>query len=151
MRAELRRAKGPVPDSPADFRAMEDGARYMGAADRAPAFAFLLDQAGTGAGRPALAEAPPDALPAAPGLALRRLVSGLAAAGMRAVVVDRTPDELAGAGLTAVNVIVPDLQPLSLHPRAQFKGHPRLYEAPARMGYRVLAQEELNPWPQPFA
>ncbi|MGW6503604.1 YcaO-like family protein [Nonomuraea angiospora] len=155
MRAELRRAKGLVPDSPADFRAMEDGARYMGAAGRAPAFAFLLDQAATDAGRPAQPAALPGALPAAlpgaPDLALRRLVSGLAAAGMRAVVVDRTPDELAGAGLTAVNVVVPDLQPLSLHPRAQFKGHPRLYEAPARMGHRVLAEEELNPWPQPFA
>jgi len=50
-----------------------------------------------------------------------------------------------------VRVIIPGLQPLSFHYRARYLGHPRLYEAPALMGYPVLREEDLNGWPQPFA
>jgi ribosomal protein S12 methylthiotransferase accessory factor len=67
------------------------------------------------------------------------------------VVVDRTTDELRRAGLTAVAAIIPDLQPMTLHPLARYLGHPRLYSAPLAMGYRSLREEEINPWPQPFA
>ena len=74
-----------------------------------------------------------------------------AARDMPAVVVDRTSGDLAEAGLTCVSVVIPDLQPMSLRPLAQFKAHPRLYDAPARMGYPVRPEDELNPWPQPFA
>ena len=35
--------------------------------------------------------------------------------------------------------------------RARFLGHPRLYEAPARMGYPTRSEAELNAWPQAFA
>ncbi|WFF02779.1 YcaO-like family protein [Micromonospora sp. WMMD964] len=133
------------PGGPAGSVAVHDGARFMGAPERAGAFDFLL----------ADAVAPPSPrrpeLPADPDLALAALVERLAAAGARPVVVDRTTRELADVGLTAVHVVIPDLQPLSLHPLAQFTAHPRLSEAPARMGYRVLPEEELNPWPQPFA
>ncbi|MET7673054.1 YcaO-like family protein [Micromonospora luteifusca] len=134
-----------VPGNPAEFSAVQDGARYMGAPERAAAFDFLLAGA---------AAAPPPrrpALPEDPDLALAALIERLAGAGTRPVVIDRTTRELADVGLTAVNVVIPDLQPLSLHPLAQFTAHPRLYDAPARMGYRVLPEEELNPWPQPFA
>jgi ribosomal protein S12 methylthiotransferase accessory factor len=69
---------------------------------------------------------------------------------MCAIAVDRTPRELADVGLTAVNVVIPDLQPMSLRPLAQYRAHPRLYEAPVLMGYSSRSEEELNPWPQPF-
>jgi ribosomal protein S12 methylthiotransferase accessory factor len=132
---------------PQDFTAIGaagDTARYMGLADRGAAFDFLLDE---GARGPAAAPAP---LAADPAVVLRDLVARLAGAGMRPVVVDRTTSELADVGLTAVNVVVADAQPMSLHPLAQFTAHPRLYEAPARMGHPVCRPEELNPWPQPL-
>jgi ribosomal protein S12 methylthiotransferase accessory factor len=53
--------------------------------------------------------------------------------------------------MTVVRAVVPGLQPLTFHYRARFLGSPRLYEAPARMGYPVRAEAELNAWPQPFA
>ncbi|WP_336208728.1 YcaO-like family protein [Nonomuraea sp. LPB2021202275-12-8] len=137
----LRYAKD-VPNL-AHFSDVSDGSRYMGVAERARAFDFLLEQ-------PRTATARHSSLPQDPDQALSRLTEILAAAGARPVVVDRTPSELADVGLHAVNVVIPDLQPMSLLPFAQFKGHPRLYEAPRRMGYRVLSEKELNPWPQPF-
>ncbi|WP_239078008.1 YcaO-like family protein [Streptomyces sp. SID9124] len=133
-----------VPRDFADMRAAGDTARYMGLADRSEAFDFLLDE---GARGPSVVRAPLDDDPAT---ALRDLVGRLADAGMRPVVVDRTTSELAEVGLTAVNVVVADLQPMSLHPLAQFTAHPRLYEAPARMGHPACGIEELNPWPQPL-
>ncbi|WP_432040175.1 hypothetical protein [Streptomyces cucumeris] len=53
----------------------------------------------------------------------------------------------AGPGKSAV---VPDPQPMSIDPFAQFKGHRRLYEAPVRMGYRILPEDGLQPLPPPF-
>lgn len=70
---------------------------------------------------------------------------------MPVLAVDRSHAELRSVGLTAVNVVIPDLQPMSLLPLAQFRAHPRLYRAPAAMGFPVHSEEELNPWPQPFA
>lgn len=70
---------------------------------------------------------------------------------MQVIAIERTTRELREVGLTSVNVVIPDLQPMSLAPFAQFKAHPRLYDAPSAMGYPVRSKEELNPWPQPFA
>jgi ribosomal protein S12 methylthiotransferase accessory factor len=53
--------------------------------------------------------------------------------------------------MNVVRAIVPGLQPLTFHYRARFLGHPRLYQAPARMGYPTRLEAELNAWPQPFA
>jgi ribosomal protein S12 methylthiotransferase accessory factor len=53
--------------------------------------------------------------------------------------------------MTVVRAIIPGLQPLTFHHRARFLGHPRLYEAPVRMGYPARLEAELNAWPQPFA
>ena len=89
-------------------------------------------------------------MPEAPAEALAWLVAALSGKGMLAVAVDRTPREIAAVGLTAVNVIIPDLQPMSLRPLAQYRAHPRLYQAPELMGYPAHAEEDLNPWPQPF-
>ncbi|MCF2125865.1 YcaO-like family protein [Strepomyces sp. STD 3.1] len=130
--------------SPAGKRAAGDTARYLGRAEHSHAFDFLLH----GPDRPAAPSRAP--LPTDPLDALNVLISRLADAGMRPVAVDRTTTELADVGLSAVNVVIPDLQPMSLDPLAQFTAHPRLYDAPARMGYRALPLEELNPWPQPL-
>lgn len=94
------------------------------------------------------ASAQPFASTEADGLA--KLIKILAAQGSDVVVVDRTTRELASVGLVAVSAVIPALQPMSMHPAAQFRAHPRLFAAPKRMGYRVLAPSELNKDPQPF-
>jgi ribosomal protein S12 methylthiotransferase accessory factor len=81
---------------------------------------------------------------------LARLIKVLRDRGLEAVAVDRTTRELAAVGLVGVAVTIPALQPMSLHPRAQFRANPRLFAAPARMGYPVLPMAELNEHPQPF-
>jgi ribosomal protein S12 methylthiotransferase accessory factor len=118
----------------------------MGLPTRAHAFDFLLDDS-----TPRTPRQPGDALPANPAAALAAIANRLEEAGMRAVAVDRTTEELAGVGLTAVCVVVPDLQPFSPHPLAQFTAHPRLYEVPRRLGWRVRTEKELNQWPNPLA
>lgn len=125
--------------------AIGETARYMAVQKRANAFDFLT---GTRAIHPR--EERPE-LPQDPDKALAVLTERLATAGMQVAVLDRTTQELRDVGLTAVNVVVPDLQPMSTDPWAQFKAHSRLYDAPRLMGYRVLPEKELNPWPQPFA
>jgi ribosomal protein S12 methylthiotransferase accessory factor len=134
-----------IPSDYAKFCNLEDGARYMGTPERSAAFGFLVDGAEQ---RPVVSR---EALPTDPDAALARLIAIFTEREMPVAVVDRTTRELAAAGLTCVSVVIPDLQPMSLKPLAQFLAHPRLYDAPARMGYRVSTEGELNPWPQPFA
>lgn len=136
------------PETPPDFgdyHGVTHGAAYMGRPRMAFAFDFLT------AGESRRTAPPRPRLPDEPTRALAAITATLADKDMHAVVVDRTPRELADAGLTAVCVVVPELQPMSLHPLAQYRGHQRLYEAPRAMGYRSLSEAELNPWPQPFA
>jgi ribosomal protein S12 methylthiotransferase accessory factor len=132
---------------PRDFRKfsdIKDGAQYMARKEMAPAWHFLLDGA-RGRAAPERQQVPQD-----PAEALAWLIAMLDRKGMQAVAVDRTPRELRAVGLTAVNVIIPDLLPMTLHPLAQYRAHPRLYEAPTFMGYPSHPEENLNPWPQPF-
>ena len=137
-----------LPEVPADFRdflSITDGAAFMGRPEMASAFGFLTTDA-------QLRVAPPRSpLPAGASDALTAITRALADRGMRAVAVDRTCRELADVGLTAVCVVIPGLQPMSLHPLAQYRAHPRLYDAPLLMGHPSAGEEELNPWPQPFA
>jgi len=128
-----------------DYTSIYEGARYMGLAENAAAYDFLLDgyQDRVPQERPELPENPESRL--------RWLIGKVRGKGMQAIAVDRTTSELHAAGLTAVCVIIPDLQPMTLQPLAQFRAHPRLYQAPVLMGYRALTEPELNPWPQPFA
>jgi ribosomal protein S12 methylthiotransferase accessory factor len=69
---------------------------------------------------------------------------------MEAYAVDLTCDEAREIGMWVVRVIVPGLMPLSFVGAAQYRGTPRLYEAPVAMGYTAHAAADLNPWPQPF-
>lgn len=133
------------PESFADFRAISDSSRFMEMPSRAPAFSFLMDGAGDRFG--------PDreSMPQNSADCLDWLITSLSARDMQVAAVDRTTSEMAAAGLTAVNVVIPDLQPMTLVPLAQYRAHPRLYSAPGAMGYPSLTEEELNPWPVPYA
>lgn len=134
------------PESFADYTDISDGAKYMGKPENAGHFAFLIDDHPD---RPSFQDRGRFATDTAEGLI--RAVRRFAELDMPVIAVDRTTTELASVGLHSVNVVIPDLQPMSLVPLAQYHAHPRLYSAPAAMGYRVLPVEELNPCPQPFA
>lgn len=140
------RHRTPDGRGPDDFATVHDGALYMGAPERAHAFRFLLDSphrvAVSSYDRPRFAT---------PRDRLSWLLGRLAARGMEAYACDITCDEAERTGMWVIKAIVPDLMPLSFIPRAQYRGHPRLYQAPAAMGHPAATEEELNPWPQPFA
>lgn len=134
------------PTDPYDCVELHHGAMFMSRPDRAPAFGFLLDSPR----RVSLSQLPKFDFES--GAAhLRFLLDRLASKNMEAFAVDLTTDESDRVGVTVVRVVVPDLQPLSPIYRAQFRGHPRLYDAPRAMGHVVHPEEDLNPWPQPFA
>jgi ribosomal protein S12 methylthiotransferase accessory factor len=143
--AVKRESKAP-PKSYAEFSGIGDGMHYMAGREMQYAFDFLTEQPEGEPGRAQTPQFAPNETEA-----LKRLVSILGRLGMEMVAVDRTTRELAAVGLVAVTVVIPALQPMSLHPLAQFRAHPRLYSAPVRMGYRVLPEEKLNRLPQPFA
>lgn len=133
-------------DNPDLFIGVFHGAKYMGVPERLEAFNFLLQSPN----RRRLSEIPVlDTGDPVRNLAL--LVRRLEEHGMEAFAVDLTTDEALRAGMRVVRVVIPQLQPLSFSYRARFLGHPRLYEAPRRMGYPVRSEAEINPWPQPFA
>jgi ribosomal protein S12 methylthiotransferase accessory factor len=134
----------PVPTSPAEFDSLKDGGRYMGLPERQGAFDFLFSDDGR-APRAETLNLPDD-----PREALAALRATLLANDMTAFVVDRTTSELSEIGWTAVNVVIPSLQPMSLRPFGMFLGHSRLSDAPAAMGVTPLPEESMNPWPQPF-
>lgn len=123
------------------------GARMMAAPEMADAFGFLLNSP-SAAEDPITAQGPefaPDE-----DAALARIIEILRRRGLEAIAVDRTTTELAAAGLVAVVVVIPGLQPMSLSPFAQFRASERLYQAPRNMGYRVLPLARLNQHPQPL-
>jgi ribosomal protein S12 methylthiotransferase accessory factor len=94
---------------------------------------------------------PPADLPAGPAEhRLARIVEILAAEGGDVVAVDLTPPELTGTGVRVMRVVAPALIPILAHSAVRYLGSRRLNEAPRRMGYRVLSEEEVNPWPCPL-
>ena len=80
------------------------------------------------------------------------LVARLAASGHRVIAVDCTPPLLRDAGLHAVKVLIPGLQPLNCGHRFRPLGGERVLSVAQRMGRaaRRRALHELNPWPHPF-
>lgn len=82
---------------------------------------------------------------------LAKLTGTLADKGAEVLVVDITTDEARQVGMHAVKVLVPEAQPVSFIHSERFLGNPRLYEAPARMGYPSKSERNLNPELQPFA
>jgi ribosomal protein S12 methylthiotransferase accessory factor len=81
---------------------------------------------------------------------LAATIAVLAAESRELVAVDLTPPELMAAGIHVIRAIAPPLIPFLAHPRVRYLASRRLYEAPRRMGHRVLGERELNPWPSPL-
>lgn len=125
-------------------RGPTDMADYMGLPEHRAAFDFLVD------GVEARPLSTPRRLVPGPGDALDLLLGMAVAHGLDVIAVDLTTDEASRAGMSVVRVVIPQLQPMSIWPQAQYRGHPRLYEAPAAMGFPPRKESELNPWPQPF-
>lgn len=144
-RIALQRARS-VPDSWDDFIEVSHGAAYMGRPERLPAFDFLRRSTRTRR----LSEMP-RLDTGDPRRDLLDLLRRLRSRGLEAFAVDLTTDEALRVGMHVVRVVIPALQPLTFSFRARYLEHPRLYDAPGRMGYRTRSEAELNPWPQPFA
>jgi ribosomal protein S12 methylthiotransferase accessory factor len=129
----------------ADFRSATDGTAVMSKLSRRPAFAFLLDGfSDRQVSRPASRQFASDAE------RLAFLLRSLAARDMSVFAADLSTRELDEAGYAVVHVIIPQLQPMSLQPLVQYRAHSRLYDAPRKMGMRVLPERRLNPYPQPI-
>jgi len=140
------RPNRPIPKSVEDFTDIFHGATYMARAEQAPAFDFLM-----GSGRTRRLSEMPTHDGAGDMDTLQRLLQRLRSKRLEVFAVDLTTDEAVRCGMRVVRVLIPALQPLSFHYRARYLGHPRLYRAPADMGYPVHEEEQLNAWPQPFA
>ena len=138
------RPSHPLPQSWDDYSQVMHGATYMAQQDRRHAFDFLL----ASSARKKLS----DILKAeSHGESLMRVLQNLKAKALACYAIDISPDEAMRTGIRVVRVVIPGLQPLSFRYRARFLGHPRLYDAPRRMGFRSLPEEKVNDFPQPFA
>lgn len=143
---EAFRVPRPAPDQPEDCEDLFQGASHMARIDRSVAFDFLLDSPE----RMTLNEMPN--LQVSPEReALKAILALLRNNNLTVYAVELSTDEALRAGMRAVRIVIPELQPFSFHYRARYLGHPRLYDASKRMGYAVLAEGQLNRWPQPFA
>lgn len=128
---------------PEDITRVSDGAVYMGHSSRSKAFDFLLSSDEV--------SAPPAHKRGSVADELGQLVRQLARLGCEVYALDVTSRSAARFGLTVVRVIALGLQPMSLSPFARYRAEPRLYSYPtARFGIS-LTEDQLNPWPQPFA
>ncbi len=144
-RASFRRPH-PTPDNVEEFTGIFHGATYMAREEQAHGFDFLLKSGS----RRMLSEIP--ALEADSEKSLLALIlNRLREKGLDTFAVELTTDEALRSGFRVVKAIIPGLQPISFNYRARYLGHPRLYEAPALMGYESHAEEDLNHMPQPFA
>jgi ribosomal protein S12 methylthiotransferase accessory factor len=147
--APSRAVLGAVRDVPADvndFRSLYDGAHHLGKPQFRHAFEFLLDSPHSVALPDMAIDAPADE----PGR-LRYLLRRLSAMGMEVVAVDLTTDELRELGIWVVRVVIPGLMPMGSVQRGRFLGHPRLYDYPRDAGFGTLTEDDVNPYPQPFA
>lgn len=129
-----------------DFVDVFDGAQYMGGPDKIKEFDFLSSSSQS------------SELLNMPNLKhdttkqdLDFLIKKLKDKNMEVFVVDLTTDESLRCGFRTVKVIIPELQPLSFVYRAKYLAHPRLYEAPKNMGFKVKTEDEINSNPMPFA
>src|SRR5882672_1519921 len=136
----------PTPDNVEDFTGILHGATYMARAEQTQGFDFLLKSGS----RRRLSEIPTLEADSEKAL-LASTLNRLREKGLDAFAVELSADEALRSGFRVVKAIIPGLQPISFNYRARYLGHPRLYEAPARMGYESHAEEHLNHLPQPFA
>jgi ribosomal protein S12 methylthiotransferase accessory factor len=135
-----------VPANWDNFTDLFHGAAYMARAERASAFDFLVKTPNRRLLSSIACLDDTDERRALDGM-----LTKLRSKGLDAYAVDLSSDEALRAGFRVVRVLIPGLQPFSFQYRARYLGHPRLYEAPRLMGYPVHSEEQLSPWPQPFA
>ena len=134
------------PEDVDEFTSVFHGASYMGEPQRIHDYDFLLESDQTRK----LSEIPTQ-LTDDPEADLRQMVARLERIGAEVLVVEITTEEARAAGFRVVRVIVPELMPLSFVHTGRYLAHPRLYDAPAALGYPVHAEADINPLPQPFA
>lgn len=135
-----------LPDSVDDYTNVFHGAVDLGRPEQSGQFAFLDASNGT-----RKVSDVPNQNTGGSDTDLDLIVGRLAKAGYEALAVEVSTDEARDVGFRVVRTIVPGLMPLSFVHRARYLGHPRLYEAPARLGYPVFDEPHLNHQPQPFA
>lgn len=82
---------------------------------------------------------------------LDTIVGHLGDLGMEVLVVDVTLPEVRAVGIVVVKVVVPELMPISFAHDVRYLAHPRLYEAPRRMGYGLRRESMITRDPIPFA
>lgn len=143
------RKRHPVPARWDEFTDIFHGAAFMARAEQAQAFGFLLESKAVRT-LSALSQAATHWQGSAPER-LAAVVQRLRSMRLNAYVVELSTDEALRSGMRAVRVVIPGLQPLSVHYRARYLGHNRLYQCPRALGYPVRGEADLNPWPQPFA
>ncbi len=136
----------PTPDNVEEFTSIFHGAAYMARAEHAHGFDFLLKS-----GSRRLLSAIPALEADSEKALLASTLNRLREKGFDTFAVELSADEALRSGFRVVKAIIPGLQPISFNYRARYLGHPRLYEAPAQMGYESHAEEDLNHLPQPFA
>lgn len=139
-------AERKIPENIDDFHSVFHGAIYMGRQEHIGAYEFLTRSPSRKSMSSLVNQDQGDRRKN-----LLFLLNRLAEKNLDVYAVDLTTDEAIRSGLRIVRVIIPGLLPLSFSYRARFLGHPRLYEAPRAMGYETKNEEEINPWPQPFA
>ena len=135
-----------IPESKDDFTDTLHGGAYMARRQHAHAFEFLLQSPRT---RPLsqMQTLTSDGEKQD----LKTVLEILRRKGLAVYAVELSTDEALRSGMRVVRVVIPGLQPVGFHYRARYLGHRRLYEAPAKMGYPVHSETQLNHWPQPFA
>jgi ribosomal protein S12 methylthiotransferase accessory factor len=82
---------------------------------------------------------------------LNAIVNMLGDYDMEVFVADVTQPEIRDVGLVVVRVIVPELMRISFSHGIRYLGHPRLYEAPEKMGYGRRTEDMVTDDPIPFA
>jgi ribosomal protein S12 methylthiotransferase accessory factor len=135
-----------TPNNWDDFTEVHHGASYMTLSENSSAFDFLFSSQT----KRFLCELPQKNR-ADDQRTLESLLGTFRRKGLDLYAVDLSTDEALRVGARVVRVIVPGLQPLGFQYRARYLGHPRLYDAPLKMGYPVRTEEKLNQWPQPFS
>jgi ribosomal protein S12 methylthiotransferase accessory factor len=136
----------PIPESWDDFVDTSHGGAYMARREQAHAFDFLLQsQSMTPLSRMRCLASHGEKQD------LQMILDVFRNKGLDVYAVELSTDEALRSGMRVVRVVIPGLQPVGFHYRARYLGHPRLYDAPAKMGHPVLPETQLNHWPQPFA
>ncbi len=128
------------------FTTLTAGAIYYGDAANLHAFDFLLNH-----DRKRRLADMPNLVTHNTETELDRLIDIFRRLNLELFVVDITTPQIRDEGLYVVKVVAPQLMPLATNYCMRYTATPRLYEAPARLGYPVRDRAQLNPLPQPFA